>query len=280
MTIASNTAVEETPRSWAARFSLYLWLAVALSVLASFLFWRMGYVRPHATWAILSLATIGISLAGLVIVVLCRLVRGKGRLRAVGWLLIGLTPLVWSGAYLTDLSIRADTREAVAFSTPVRVVATWVSSVMDAEARWKYPRWVYGQHTVLLDQGETPNAEGLVDEMDEHIRSMAKLLGQPVPKSEFPWVRGSLVGQNRRAILSWALCGQEDNPAELTYLDRHEVAHTLITLMGSVDQYPPCVLIEGWAESQSVDRSKMIRALSERHQDGMRWPRLDGRVTL
>ena len=85
--------------------------------------------------------------------------------------------------------------------------------------------------------------------MDSHLQAMAQLLGQPVPDYKFPWVRGSLFGLNSRAVVLWALCGDVDNPAELTHLDYHEMAHTLITTLAGTDHVPPFVLIEGWAES-------------------------------
>jgi len=248
--------------------ALWIWLAVLFLLSVSFLFWRIGYIRPHAVWAVLSLVFIAAPLVGLGATVSWRLAKGPHRLQAIGWLLIGLTPLVWLGSYFADLSIRAETREAIAISTPLRVVMTWVSSVMDVEARWRYSRWVRGRHVILLDRGETQEAERLVAEMDAHIQSMAEQLGQPIPDCEFPWVKGPLLGQNGRAILSWALCGQDESQSELTYLDRHEIAHTFITAISGVHQYPPFVLIEGWAESQSKDRETMIRVLHDRRQEG------------
>lgn len=248
-------------------FAFALWAAVLVSVVTSFLFWRFGYLRPHAIWAVLSLVSIALPSCGLIVTVLWRLSKGPCRGPALGWLLLGATPLVWIGSYMTDLSIRGEIREAIVANAPLRIVMTWASSVMDLEARWRYSRWTHGRYAVLIDHGQTEGAERLVAEMDDHIRSMAALLGQQVPSCEFPWVRGPLVGVNAKAVLLWALCGQADNLSELTRLDRHEVAHTLITALSGADQYPPFVLTEGWAESQSKDRETLIRVLFDRHQD-------------
>ncbi|MCG8448727.1 MAG: sulfite exporter TauE/SafE family protein [Pirellulales bacterium] len=241
-----------------------IWLTVLVSVAVSFLFWRIGYIRPHAAWAMSSLIAIVAPVLGL----FWHVARGPGRLRTLGWLLIGVTPLVWIGAYFTHLYITSKARQPIDLNTPLRIAATYGSAVFDIEARLRYSRWTHGKHAILMDAGQTPNAERLVTEMDAHIVAMAKLLGQPVPDYKYPCVRGSLFGRNREAVLLWALCGQPDDPDELTYLDRHELGHTLITTMGGPDQDPPFVLIEGWAESQSADRNYQITDLVKKRKNG------------
>lgn len=246
-----------------AKLTLAIWLALLATLAISFLFWRIDYIRPHAGWAAASLLLMGVPLLGLLATSSWRLVRGPRRAAAAGWLLLGLTPLVWIGTYMTDLGLRQSVREPVALGAPVRTIMVWASSVMDLEARIRYPRWTRGRHAILLDRGETPEARRLVAEMDAHIEAMASLLGQPVPDSELPWVRGSLAGRSGIAVGLWALCGDETAPAEVTYLDRHEVAHTLITALAGADHYPPFLLIEGWAESQSLDHDLMITTLRD-----------------
>jgi hypothetical protein len=119
---------------------------------------------------------------------------------------------------------------------------------------------------MLIDNGRTPSPEKLVAEMDRHIEGMADLLGQPVPNEEFPWVRCSLFGIKSVTIPPWAMCCQDDNPDNLTYLDRHEVAHALMMQLSGPDYDPPSLLAEGWAESQSSDRNHQIRTLAEKHK--------------
>ena len=246
--------------------ALGVWIAVVTSAALFSLFWRIDYLRPHAIWGALSLLSVFTPLVGLILLGGLRILRGSDRLSATGWLLIGVTPIFWVGGYLFQLNLSAQAREPLRLNKPFRVAVVWGSSVMDLEARRKYSRWIYGRHAVLMDKGQTPNAKRLVTEMDEHIEAMAGLLGQPVPDKEFPWVRGSLFGQNGRAVFRWALCGHSEDPGELTYLDRHEVAHTLITALGGPDHDPPFVFIEGWAESQSSDRDQQIQHLARRHR--------------
>ena len=119
-----------------------------------------------------------------------------------------------------------------------------------------------GQHVELIDDDQTPDAEQLVRLMDDHIEDMSSLLGVTPPVETIGWVRGSMFGENGRATGRWALCGDDDNPASLTSLDRHEVAHSLIFLLDGPYGNTPTLLVEGWAESQSGIRDKMIRRLA------------------
>jgi hypothetical protein len=77
-----------------------------------------------------------------------------------------------------------------------------------------------------------------------------------------------MFGHTGRAVIVWALCKQDDHPAELTRLDRHEAAHTLITALAGPDQDPPFLFIEGWAESQSADRDEQISSLADKYKTG------------
>ncbi len=250
--------------------ALSVWIAVIASTGLFTLFWRIGYFRPHVLWGILSLAAMLIPMAWLAACALWRSVRGPCRLRAVGWLLVGATPLVWCGAYLTQLNIDVHAGPYYPKNAPVRVAGVWASWIPDVEARWRYPRWTRGRQCVLIDDGRTPSPEKLVAEMDDHIQAMADLLGQPVPNLEFPWVRGPLFGFHGRAMYLWAICecDQAENPGELNYTDRHEVAHTLITGLSGPGHEPPYVLIEGWAESQSRDRDDLLGYLAKKRGDG------------
>jgi hypothetical protein len=244
--------------------ALSVWIAVIGSIVLSTLFWRIGYFRPYFLWGILSLAAMLIPMAWLAIAALWRSVGGPCRLRAVGWLLVGATPLVATGAYVTRLVIDEHTIESVSVNPPARVAGVWMSTMFDVEARWRYPRWTRGRHVVLMDDGRAPSPEKLVAEMDDHIQAMADLLGQPVQNLEFPWVRGSIFGFHGCALGLWAMCGnQSKNPGELKGVDRHEVAHTFITGLSGPDQYPPGLLVEGWAVTQSRDRNKQVRNLAE-----------------
>jgi hypothetical protein len=249
--------------------ALATWVAFFATVATFTVLWRIGNSAPSGAWAVLSIVSVaGTSLAAAAAAART-VIRGPRRLRPASLVLVGFTPIVWSGLFLYDLASRVNWRDSLPVGAVTRVAGSWISSVMDIEARWRYPRWTWGRHVVLIDDGQTPSPEHLTDAMDAHIERMAALLAKPVPNARARWVRGPIVGQHGRAILAWAVCDPGSaHPAELTELDRHEIAHVLITGLGGPDQFPPMVLAEGWAECQcregdqqivSLDRDRRLR---------------------
>jgi len=252
--------------------ALSVWIAAFASIALFTVFWRVGYFGPHILWGILSLAATFTPMMWLAASALWRCVRGPGRLRAIGWLLVGVTPVIWIGAHVAHLLAAAHAKAPLVIDAPARVTAVWASSLFDIEARCRYPSRTRGRHAVLIDDGSSPHPEKLVADMDGHIEAMAALLGQPVPDMEFFWVRGSIFGFSGRAMCLWAICWKNnlpgEKPGDLSYVDRHEVAHTLITALSGPDQYPPPLLTEGWAESQSRNRDEQIRELARVRREG------------
>jgi hypothetical protein len=246
-----------------------VWLAVLATAALFTCFWLAGHYRPGAVWGAITVASVLTPLMALLAAGRSQLIRGPRRPQALGWVLIGTTLLVWLTAHFTELAIKARTREPLSIGLPTRVSALWASPLFEIEARRRYPRWTHGEHVVLIDNEEKLDAESLVAAMDKHVVAMAELLGRPAPATEMAWVRGPLFGQDGRAAIMWALCGQgvADYP-ELTYLDDHEAAHVLITALCGPGQYPPCLLAEGWAESQSNDRDRQILHLADRRAEG------------
>jgi hypothetical protein len=260
----SNASMTSTSLVWPIRFAVTTWLAATVLVAVFALFWRMAYAPPHAFWAVSTTGTL-LAAGGLTVISGMRsFFRGPRRVLAAAVLILGTTPIVWGAAYFATLYLQTTNREPLSLGTPTRIIAFWAESAADLEARWRYSRWTSGQHLVLLDNGQTPQPQILIDAMEKHIEQMAANLEAPLPEGRLRWVRGRLLGQGGRALVSWALCDTGDNRPELTTLDRHEVAHVVIMAMGGVDQEPPMLLAEGWAESQSKDRADLIQDLSWR----------------
>jgi hypothetical protein len=253
---------------WTIALSIATWIVTLVWILIFAAFWRMKYAPPHAAWAILSIGTI--TAIGFATVLLClrQLLRGPKRLLAVALLIVGTAPIVWIAMFLLALYLQVVTHTPRRFDVPVRIAAFWAASVGDLEARWRYSRWTTGKHVILLDDGKMPVPEKLVAQMDEHIEQMAVRLQSSVPTEKARWVRGSLLWLNGVAVLTWAICDAERNSPELTALDRHEMAHATITAMGDVDQDPPMLLCEGWAESQSKERAALILPLQDKAEQG------------
>jgi hypothetical protein len=247
------------------RFTVASWLGFSATLITFWTFWRTSHFAPSGAWALLSIVVVGGAALGAFVCAIMRLWRGPRRRVALALLMIALTPIVWSALFLYNLAQIATHR----YDALTRTAGFWVSSIMDAEARWKYPRWTYGRHVVLIDDGKTPHADRLVDQMDAHIERMGALLHQPVPSQRARWVLGELVGQRGRAILAWAICDPApDHSPELNDIDRHEMAHVVITTLCRPDHEPPALLAEGWATFQGSDRDDEIRQLSDEGRRG------------
>lgn len=256
----------------APRLAIAAWLAVSVCIGVTWGMWRGGVLRPHGLWAAAGITLMLLPLAALAVVAVRRLWTGRRRLAGLGWLLIGATPLVWVAGYYAHLIVVATSRESLRLDTPLRIAVAGALTYFDLEARLRYPRWTHGRHATLMDRGETPDAERLVLEMDRHLEAMAGLIGRRPPDCRIAWVRGSIFGMNRRAMHAWALCGRDEPTAELTGLDRHEAAHSLITLLAGPDHDPPMLLVEGWAEYHSEDRTDKLVYLHKRRREETAYP--------
>ena len=72
-----------------ARLALSVWIAALATISLFTIFWRVACFRPHFLWGILTLLAMLVPLVWLAASTLWRFVRGPGRLRAIGWLLVG-----------------------------------------------------------------------------------------------------------------------------------------------------------------------------------------------
>ncbi len=245
------------------RFAIATWTATAFLALLFALFWRIGYLPPHGLFALLTTGAVVLAAMLTVVVGIRKLITGPNRVFVAATVLLGTTPVVWLAMYLLSLYLSVGNREPLHIGPAARTVAFWAASIGDAEARWKYPRWTYGKHVVLHDNGHSADPATLIAQMDEHFEQMAARLHTTPPARKANWVRGSLIGLHNHAALNWVICDGDLDSAELKHLDRHEAAHVFIALLGSVDQDPPMLLCEGWAESQSQDRDDMILTLAD-----------------
>ena len=132
---------------------------------------------------------------------------------------------------------------------------------MDIEARTRYPQWTTGEKVTMISI-PVANARERVAAMDRHVRQLEKRLGRT---TAWPirWVRGPLLGLDGKAPFSVCM-GSRPHDAELgtdglAAVDRHEVAHCVITSLNSYESDPPAVLAEGWAEAnQGTDSTEQV----------------------
>jgi hypothetical protein len=128
------------------------------------------------------------------------------------------------------------------------------ASLMDLEARFRYPVRTVGRKVVMMHDG-IQDAEEQVRAMDLHVERIERLLGRPTI-GKIHWVRGALLGRKGLSFWGMALGSTGTEQAQvsdgLTTLDRHEIAHGVIdSFADSYKREPPPILVEGWAESQS-----------------------------
>jgi hypothetical protein len=204
-----------------------------------------------------------------------RSVRGARRAAALGLTVVGVLPaLLWVAAGANVLGHWRN-RQAPR-DLPSMLVRLVGASLMEGQARWAYPHRLTTEHLVMFYDDGVADPESDAEEMDRHVARLQEMTGLP-GRGQIWWVRGPLLGQERLAFYSLAL-GSSASPAAA--LDRHELAHAVLYQQERPDSDPPTLLLEGWAEAQSLDSKTLAsRALIERlffTKWGRRWPELSG----
>jgi hypothetical protein len=241
--------------SWLMRLAAAVWLAWIGLIGLMFGMLRLGAWHPHflpVTAVLVVLLAAGLSL---LILGIWRLLRGPRRLHALGCLLLGLPPLGFLAGHLMYGFGTAYGRQ-LTISLPLKVLVPFGESILDLVARFQYPERTEGERLVMIS---TPveSARSQVAAMDRHIRALEARLGRTGTR-RVHWVRGPLLGLQGKAILGMCMGslpggGWERPDAEgLTTLDRHEVAHVVLSQFCTTAFEPPAVLMEGWAEVASM----------------------------
>jgi hypothetical protein len=201
-----------------------------------------------------------------------RIIRGPRRLHAFSCLLLGGAPLLFlAGHFLYGLSIGFG-RE-IPLNLPLKLLMPLGESLMDLEARFRYPQRTAGGKVVMISE-PVADAPVQVAGMDRHVRALEARLGRTTAGTVH-WVRGTLLGlQGGHAV--FGLCmgsrpGSDPVDAEgLSWIDRHEVAHCVLNSHCPVGIDPPAVLTEGWAQAnQGTDPAELAARAWERRQQGV-----------
>jgi hypothetical protein len=144
---------------------------------------------------------------------------------------------------------------------PVPLMRMAGASLMEVQARYFYPQRLETDNLIMIygDSVIDPHADA--EAMSRHVAELEEMTGLR-HRSKIWWVRGSLLGFEGLALYGLAL-GSSKSPA--ASLDRHELAHAVFHQYTDPDADPPTLLMEGWAESQSVDGKTLAeRALASR----------------
>jgi len=195
-------------------------------------------------------------------------VRADCRRRTLLWTCVIVVPFVLF-ALPFEQARRQWQQRQVPHNAAGHLVIVTAAGLMEGQAACTFPnrletdRLVMYYHDLL-----TPERDAAL--MDEHVARLETAGGAPL-RAKIHWVRGTLLGQGNCSFLGLAL-GSTQSPADwsqLSYLDRHELAHAVITQQRPVTADPPMILHEGWAESQSGMSSDLLaaRALEARMRD-------------
>jgi hypothetical protein len=207
-----------------------------------------------------------------------RTVFGPQRLRALTCLLLGLAPLLFFAGHVL-YGLRVGYSRNLRLDMPLKVLVPFGESFADFLTRFVYPVRTAGA-TVVMIAGPTPGAAEQVALMDQHVKRLWGRLGGLSTTRRVHWVRGPLLGMEARAVHSVCLGSRADQSSnggrELSTLDRHEVAHCVLSSFMPADVEPPSVLSEGWAQAnQGDDESALAANALESHERGQWIPLRD-----
>jgi hypothetical protein len=187
---------------------------------------------------------------GLVIRATVRLLRGPRRDRALAGLLVGTAPFWFLAGHIL-MAMRPAFNLHVPPGWPSKVFSPLAQPLLDLEARWFYPERTTGKWVTMVG-AKASDARALVAAMDQHVEASMARLDQ---STTWPivWYRGPILGLRQCAIYDMAIgspVGLYQRGADgLTELDRHEVAHCVISRNYTARSDPPRVLMEGWAQA-------------------------------
>jgi hypothetical protein len=177
---------------------------------------------------------------------------GTQRRRSATWLLVGTAPL-WFVAGHVAYGLESFYGRDVSLSYALRTLVPLGESLMDLEARIRYPVRTTGARVVMISPPVDDAAEQ-VAAMDTHVCQLERRIGRPLDKPVH-WVRGPLFGIQGKAIIGLCMGSRPEESKwrgrQLDPLDRHEVAHCVINMICPPWAEPHALLVEGWAEANT-----------------------------
>jgi hypothetical protein len=232
------------------RLTFTVWLAW-LGMLGLMVGLLVGFV-PHPHFLPMTALLAILIVAGLALIggAGWRLIRGPNRGAALTCLLLGFAPLGFTTGHIL-YGLKIGQGRQITRTLPIRLLIPFGESIFDLEARFRYPVRTLGAKVVMISKPDNHEQEQ-VAAMDRHVRALEARLGRPMI-GKVHWARGPLFGMQGKAIFGLCMGSRAgENPLDsegLTELDRHEVAHCVITSLCNAASDPPSVLSEGWAQA-------------------------------
>jgi hypothetical protein len=237
-------------------------LGLAAALTASGI-WKTNPILPVGLSVLMFAAGLGLVIAATV-----RLIRGPRRDRALAGLLVGTAPFWFLAGHIL-MAMRPAFNLHVPPGWPSKVFSPLARPLLDLEARWFYPERTTGKWVTMVG-AKASDARALVAAMDRHVEAALARLGQ---SATWPivWYRGPIFGLRQCAIYDMAIgseVGMYYRGADgLTDLDRHEVAHCVITRNYTARSDPPRVLMEGWAQANQGTPAEELAYTARRDRE-------------
>ncbi len=209
-------------------------LGLATALTASGI-WKTNPIFPLALSVLMFAAGLGLVIAATV-----RLIYGPRRDRALAGLLVGTAPFWFLAGHIL-MAVRPAFNRHIPPGWPSKIFSPLARPLVDLETRWFYPVRTPGKWVTMVG-AKASDARVLVAAMDRHVESALSRLDQ---SATWPivWYRGPIFGLRQCAIYDMAIgseVGQSQRGADgLTDLDRHEVAHCVITRNYTARSDPP-----------------------------------------
>ncbi len=244
---------------------LVVWLSLAGALALLWVEWRLGTLHP-VFWPFALLLLLAL-LAAIVALRLIAWRLERGWRDAWLWTAaIVLAGPLFAAPFVSALRAWSDRNVPHGHLGNVAMVAG--ATLMEAQAAYGYPRRLETERlTMFYHNLLAPAADAAA--MERHVAELEAKLGRPL-RAKIHWVRGSLIGQGNLSFLGLAL-GSAASPADWSgyesHLDRHELAHAVITQQRPVTADPPMLLHEGWAESQCGLSSEQLAQAALRQRE-------------
>ena len=242
------------------------WVAGALSIVLLEVERRLAVLHPASLLFIILILLAFVPGIVAVATAAGRLVLGRWRNIAWRWTFAAVVPgLVWIAGAI--YAVHQFNRRDIPRTWALRVIEIAGASVMEARAVYLSSGRVETPRLVMFYDAGVTDPRGDAEAMDRHVAEMERLTGLTL-RSKIFYVRGPMFS-GRHVSFRGLAYGSAQSPAR--YVDRHELAHALIGQHEVPDSYPPTLLVEGWAESQSNTSQDLARGALHQREMVAQW---------
>jgi len=218
------------------------WLCWAAAVLSLWLQHRLGVYHTRV-WLWLPPAVLGLAAAVGALLLGCRLgLIGPGRWAGLAWACLGASPLLlW--AALVVYMFHEQAERYLPNDDAHKVGRMAAVNLLEGHAWLLYPRRIETDRLVMYYGDGVGDPAGDAAAMDAHLARLEGVLGRR-QREKITLVRGPSLGLHGMSIHSVAL---GSDGGVVSWVDRHESAHSFLYQFSRPESQPPMLLLEGWA---------------------------------